>query len=184
MPIPFNAQKWISILSASAGFIGGELIYHGVNDTAPFPDSRSLFIALLSTVLSILTWHLIARTIHLRTPLQILGAALAAPFLASLPLALTPIGLLVKFWYYTVPLSIFTSIGVAWIVAKYSNDCNNSKCHNCGYNLRGAQSGICPECGYVYNDDYVRHKVYSEILNEMRSDSDKADALDEQSNNP
>lgn len=54
--------------------------------------------------------------------------------------------------YVYVPISIFLlPIAIATIWLWYSDGQPKGGCTNCGYDLTGNVSGVCPECGAAFD---------------------------------
>jgi len=68
-----------------------------------------------------------------------------------------------KVYCFSIPLWIPTALcGVlAWMIHRALNLQSPGHCHQCGYDLFGNTSGVCPECGTPIPKD-VREKLAAE----------------------
>lgn len=78
------------------------------------------------------------------------------PWLATIALALGVIILVVGGWTRVTSLMAFAmfflglmSIGLRLVILQYAeeHDIDDTHCQQCGYDLTGNTSGVCPECG-------------------------------------
>ena len=67
---------------------------------------------------------------------------------------------LLQQWFQMYPWLVF---GVAFLISGWLSRkrCSDSRCQECGYDLTGNESGVCPECGTPASEPVAEESISS-----------------------
>ena len=150
----FSAETclYVSLIAGLSGAIGGAAGFWAL-------DLNMLGAAMCAPVPSIMMWlvlvHFLRSLSWPRTACIGLCAGLIWPVLQSpLLLLFLPISVLLGTCYISIPLQVITAFSIrSVLLADPQELVDYPACQECGYNLTGNTSRVCPECGTSLDRD-------------------------------
>jgi hypothetical protein len=138
--LSFGVYLGTALIAIPLGAIGGAFVLWcaGLDPLGGF---------VCGSVLSPITWLVLIQFLDPPTWRRAIVLGLISLIVGSAFYLFLPVFTLLRVWYISIPIGVATAALIRLVVIHSHELTNDQHCIQCGYDLMGNVSDVCPECG-------------------------------------